>query len=105
MSEAEARLWVYLRDMPFKFRRQEPIGPYVTDFCCYEARLVVEVDGDQHMETKPYDARRDEALTRMGFSTIRVTSADVLTHITAVTDLIAAVARNRTRARAGTDDR
>ena len=36
-------------DFDQKFRRQEPIGPYIVDFVCYEHRLIVEVDGSQHL--------------------------------------------------------
>ena len=46
LTETEALLWVVLRsDFDEKFRRQEPIGPYIVDFVCYEHRLIVEVDG------------------------------------------------------------
>src|SRR5713101_7206306 len=62
MTDAERKVWYALRDRRFakvKFRRQVPIGPYIADFLCYEARLVIEVDGGQHVESAS-DARRDQ---------------------------------------------
>ncbi len=53
MTEAEQRLWLQLRGRRlegFKFKRQWTLGRYVVDFCCLEARLIVEVDGGQHNE-------------------------------------------------------
>ena len=72
MPKTEWRLWGHLRGRQqkgFKFRRQVPIGPYFADFACLEGRLVIEVDGDQHLAGR--DARRDELLAELGFRTIR----------------------------------
>ena len=55
MSRTERRLWQRLKGRQlngFKFRRQVPLGPYVVDFACLEARLVVEVDGEHHAEQR-----------------------------------------------------
>src|SRR5690348_6469216 len=52
-TDAELRLWSRLRSRSIesrKFVRQEPIGPYVVDFVCHEARLIIEVDGGQHAD-------------------------------------------------------
>ena len=73
-TEAEARLWGLLRDrrlVGFKFRRQVPIGRYVVDFVCFDARLVVELDGSQHFESAR-DVRRDAELSARGFEVLRV---------------------------------
>src|ERR1700704_3304938 len=54
MTDAEARLWYFLRDrrfVSFKFVRQAPIGPYVVDSLCRQAKLVIELDGGQHAES------------------------------------------------------
>jgi len=62
-TEAEIRLWSKLRRKQlegFRFRRQQPIGPYVVDFFCPQARLIVEVDGGQHSDREAYDAERTE---------------------------------------------
>src|SRR5262249_56400047 len=51
MTDAERKLWFALRDRrlaTYKFRRQVPLGPFIVDFVCYQARLVIEVDGGQH---------------------------------------------------------
>jgi len=81
LTEPEVRLWSVLRyDFPQKFRRQEPLGPYIADFVCYSHRLVVEVDGGQHAESEA-DARRDRYLTALGFRVLRVWNADVMLHL------------------------
>ena len=70
----EMTLWRLLRDRRlsgFKFRRQVPIGPYVADFACYEGKLVVELDGSQHVENAG-DVRRDAELQRRGFRVLRI---------------------------------
>jgi very-short-patch-repair endonuclease len=72
-TEVEDLLWYLLRDRRFanyKFRRQVPIGPYVADFVCYTARLIVELDGSQHAESKQ-DKLRDAELERRGFRVLR----------------------------------
>jgi very-short-patch-repair endonuclease len=62
----------------FKFRRQVPLGPYVVDFACYAARLVVEVDGPGHDASVDRDAARDGWLEARGFRIMRFTADDVL---------------------------
>lgn len=62
-TEAERKLWALLRGRHlggYRFRRQQPIGPYIVDFFCPSARLVVELDGSQHSkdEVLAYDAAR-----------------------------------------------
>ena len=68
-TEAEKRLWSILRDRQREganFRRQHPIPPYVADFACVEARLIVEVDSGHHAD-KSRDADRDAYLQRQGW--------------------------------------
>jgi very-short-patch-repair endonuclease len=71
-TKAEDRLWYHLRagGMGVKFRRQEPIGPYIADFACLERRLIVEVDGDSH-DDRNYDARRDQWFLDRGWFVLR----------------------------------
>ena len=88
MSEPEIRLWSYLGGFDVKFRRQEPIGRYIVDFCCCEARLVVEVDGEQHAAAVDYDDMRDGYLASLGFKTVRVWAYDVMADIDGVLRLI-----------------
>ena len=89
MTEPELRLWSCLRhDLPWKFRRQEPIGPYICDFVCYPKRLIVEVDGIQHLDD-PADTTRDAYLNRLGFRVVRVWNGDVMIDLDAVLEEIA----------------
>lgn len=72
----ERKLWLALRGRrfhKFKFRRQQPVGPYIADFVCFEAGLIVELDGDQHgsMQGQVYDAVRTERLAADGFRVLR----------------------------------
>ena len=96
MTEPQRRLWYVLRhDFSRKFRRQEPIGPYVCDFVCYAKRLVVEVDGIQHADSE-HDRRRDRFLRRIGFEVHRVWNDDVMTRLDEVVEGIDAVLASRT---------
>jgi very-short-patch-repair endonuclease len=86
MSDAEAKLWYYLRDrrfLGFKFVRQVPVGPYIADFACREADLIVEVDGGQHAESQ-YDEARTVVLAEHGYRVIRFWNNDVLSNIDGV---------------------
>ena len=67
-------MWALLRGrkLGVKFRRQHPIGPYVADFACVSARLVVEVDGGTHSERAAYDQHRDRWLESRGWRVMRV---------------------------------
>ncbi len=81
MPEAETRLWHQLRDrrlLGHKFRRQHSIGPFIADFACVEARLVIELDGSQHAEAEAADARRTAFLNAAGWTVIRFWNARVL---------------------------
>ena len=86
-SDAERLLWRHLRNRQlagFKFRRQCVIEPYVVDFVCLEAGLIIEVDGGQHAEQAAYDARRTARLERMGYRVMRFWNHEILTEIDAV---------------------
>jgi very-short-patch-repair endonuclease len=74
------------------FRRQTPIGPYVVDFVCHAAKLVVEIDGGQHFVSKheQRDARRDAYLAAKGFDVLRFNNHDVMTNRQGVLETIAA---------------
>ncbi|MBI4519049.1 MAG: endonuclease domain-containing protein [Deltaproteobacteria bacterium] len=80
-TEAERTLWRYLRLRQLhghKFRRQQPLGPYVADFACLERRLIVEVDGAQHAEQAGRDAQRTAWLESQGFRVLRFWNNEVL---------------------------
>tara|TARA_R110002051_G_scaffold273829_1_gene334523 strand:- start:359 stop:559 length:201 start_codon:yes stop_codon:yes gene_type:complete len=66
MTFAETAMWKVLRDRRFeglKFRRQARIGPWIADFCCYELKLVIELDGGVHRLREARDQLRDADLT------------------------------------------
>ena len=77
MTIVERRVWHRLRakQLGVKFRRQHPIGPYIADFACIQARLVVEVDGDTHEAA--YDMRRDAWLGSAGWRVMRISLQEV----------------------------
>lgn len=80
-TEAEDHLWQALRNRGLsghKFRFQHSLGPFVVDFACLGARLIVEVDGGQHGEEA--DARRTAFLEAQGFRILRFWNQDVLTN-------------------------
>ena len=72
----ERKMWRLLSRFRPKFPRQLPIGPYIADLACREARLVVEIDGGQHAESTR-DARRDEFMRTEGWTVFRVWNSDV----------------------------
>jgi very-short-patch-repair endonuclease len=78
MTVSEQRLWSHLRRRQvegWKFRRQAPIGDYIVDFLCIAAKLVVELDGSSHDETRfEYDQRRQEWLESQGYKVLRFSS-------------------------------
>ena len=91
-AEAELRLWRLLRARRlsgFEFRRQVPIGPYVVDFLCVSARLIVEADGSQHGESIR-DERRDADLAGQGWAVLRFWNHDILRNRESVIDTILA---------------
>ncbi|MGY8665879.1 DUF559 domain-containing protein [Bradyrhizobium sp. UFLA05-109] len=91
-TNAEAAMWRLLRDRrlsAFKFRRQVPVENYILDFVCFEKRLVIEIDGSQHAESKG-DATREAALSAEGFQTARYWNNDVLQQPAAVLEDILA---------------
>ncbi|MCK6554739.1 endonuclease domain-containing protein [Candidatus Binatia bacterium] len=86
-TDAEGRLWYHVRARQVdgaKFRRQEPLGPYMVDFCCVESRLVVEVDGGQHFEQREYDEERSRFLELSGYRVLRFWNNEVMENIEGV---------------------
>ena len=80
-TDAERRLWQHLRLKQLggcKFRRQVPVAGYIADFLCPEMRLIVELDGGQHVERAAYDARRTCVLEAEGYRVLRYWNDDVL---------------------------
>lgn len=81
-TPAERALWSLLRGraLEAKFRRQHPLGPYIADFFCCDAALVIEVDGDVHDtdRAREHDAARDAFLANCGLRTLRLRNEMVL---------------------------
>ncbi len=80
MTPEERRLWYsFLRDHPVHFYRQRPIGPYIVDFCCIPAKLVIELEGSQHYEGAgpENDLLRTDYLNSRGFTVLRSTNLDI----------------------------
>lgn len=94
-TDCERKLWQFLRLRQldgFRFRRQVPIGHYIADFACVEAKLVVELDGGQHQDSE-HDVRRDAELRRQGFRVLRFWNNQVLQETAAVLEQILRVLR------------
>ncbi len=95
MTPAEAKLWQHLRNGQLNgawFRRQHPVGPYIVDFFCTKAKLVVEVDGDTHADPRQaaYDAERTEWLnTQKHYRVIRFWNSEVMNNTASVLAQIA----------------
>jgi len=91
MTPTEAAMWRILRGRGFeryKFRRQTRIGSWIADFCCYELKLVLEMDGGVHRLRAAEDAARDADLKRRGFTVLRFVNEAVLTNPNLVLDAI-----------------
>jgi very-short-patch-repair endonuclease len=83
-TEAEAKLWSYLRKHQINgvgFRRQHAIGNYIVDFCAPSNKLIIELDGSQHLEQEEYDSERTKFLESRGYKVIRFWNNDVLKSI------------------------
>ncbi|HET9912720.1 MAG TPA: endonuclease domain-containing protein [Anaerolineales bacterium] len=91
-TPAEATLWHALRNRKagFKFRRQHPIYRFIIDFYCAKAKLLIEIDGESHLEPSQieYDQARTEYLEEIGYKVIRFTNNDVRHNIDAVANEI-----------------
>jgi len=93
LTDAERRLWSRLRGKQIfgiQFYRQRPIGNYIVDFYAPTVRLVIEVDGEQHLETAQarYDTRRSEYLAGIGLRVLRFEDREVLLELESVTQVI-----------------
>src|SRR4029079_7111726 len=97
--DAKENLWWRLRGRQLsglKFRRQHPIGGFIADFACLEAKLIVEVDGAQHRGSEA-DVARSRELRELGFEVIRFENDRVRAYLDEVCQEILAVAQNASR--------
>ena len=89
-TNAERMLWNHLRGKQvagYKFRRQQPIGRYIVDFVCFDRKIVIEVDGWQHLDN-PEDWERDDWLNGEGFKVLRFWNNEVLLNVRGVLEQI-----------------
>ena len=91
MTEAEHRLWYFLRNKQldgYRFRRQHPIAPYIADFACVRESLIIEVDGATHGEADEmaYDAARTEFLLSQGWKIVRYGNEEIYKNVDDVLD-------------------
>ena len=87
LTPAENKLWAYLRSMRedgLHFRRQYAIGQYIADFCAPRNKLVVELDGSQHLAQEEYDEERTRYLKARGYRVIRFWNDEVMNNIEGV---------------------
>ncbi len=90
-TDAERRLWREIRRRQIagvKFRRQQPIGPFIVDFVCLERRVIIEVDGGQHAEQVRDDEDRARWLEDRGYRVLRFWNNDVLANTEAVAQVV-----------------
>ena len=85
-TPAERKLWAVLRNdqQGVNFRRQHAIGKYIPDFVCIKKKLIIELDGSQHIEQADYDAERTKFLESQGYKVIRFWNRDVMNDINGV---------------------
>jgi very-short-patch-repair endonuclease len=86
LTPAEHKLWIALRNdqLNVNFRRQHAIGPYITDFCCIQKKLIIELDGGQHLEQEQYDNERTAFLQAKGYRVLRFWNQDVMNNLNGV---------------------
>ena len=79
LTPAERKLWAVLRNdqLGVSFRRQHAIGSYITDFCCIKKKLIIEVDGSQHLKQIEYDNERTAFLESQGYRVLRFWNNEV----------------------------
>ena len=91
MTREERILWYqYLKTYPVQWNRQKVIGPYIVDFFCKRAKLIVELDGSQHYEpeTVDYDQKRTVYLNSLGYAVLRFSNTDIKTNLSGVCEVI-----------------
>jgi len=94
----ENKLWYrFLKSYPVRFQRQKTIDTFITDFYCYEARLVIEIDGAQHFTSagREYDLMRSGVLERYGLEVLRFTNAEIENQFMTVCERIDQIVKER----------
>lgn len=91
LTPAERKLWLrlrLLREDGFRFRRQHAIGPFITDFCALRNKIVIELDGSQHLDLTEYDSERTAFLESKGYVVLRFWNNEVMKNVDAVLGVI-----------------
>jgi len=91
MTPQERKLWyIFLKRLPVNVYRQKPLGPYIVDFYCPSAELVIELDGEQHynIEGEKKDLARSKYLEGLGLRVLRFTNTEIDNFFTQVTKTI-----------------
>ena len=90
-TDVERLLWRQLKSSQvegIKFRRQQPIEDYIVDFVSFSPKLVIELDGSQHVDNRAYDKERDICLRKNGFDVLRFWNNEILENIEGVLEVI-----------------
>jgi very-short-patch-repair endonuclease len=98
MTKEERHLWYdFLKTYPVQFKRQYAIGVYYADFYCYQAKLIVELDGSQHYEPEKaeQDAQRTDFLQQQGYLVLRFSNRDIWEQFRGVCEAIDAAVKQR----------
>ena len=91
MTDAENRMWYFLRNRRlegYKFLRQHKIDNYIVDFICRDKKLIIELDGGQHMQNADYDQKRTEFLIANGYTVLRFWNNEIFCNVSAVLERI-----------------
>jgi len=86
-TPSERKFWAWLRGKRFcglKFRRQQPVGPFIVDYYCAKARVILELEGESHVGKERYDSRRANWLAEQGIVVLRVKDIEVFNNMSAV---------------------
>ena len=97
-TDCEQKLWSYLRARRFenrKFYRQFVIGPYIVDFVQRQCKVIIELDGGQHIENKRHDDIRTRYLEKLGYQIIRYWNNEVIENFDGVLSDISNTLSNR----------
>jgi very-short-patch-repair endonuclease len=99
-TPAEAKLWAYIRNdqLGVNFRRQHAIGNYIPDFVCAQKKLIIELDGSQHLEQEEYDEERTKYLESQGYRVIRFWNNQIMNDINGVVKAIQFALESETQA-------
>ncbi len=104
MTKEERHLWYdFLRNYPVRFLRQKVVGPYIVDFYCAEANLVVELDGSQHYDPcgMEKDEKRTAYLNQCGLNVLRIPNNEVMNNFSGVCEFIHTAVRKASPEKGG----